>query len=401
MDKDDIYESKVLVDDLRSALMPTYGDYGVVIKKAEGCRLFDVNDNVYLDFLAGVSVVSLGHANQVVNQAVVDQISNFGHLSNFFLNETTSKLAHRIASYVSSDTSDKGKVFFSNSGAEANETAIKLVRRYGGGQRYKIVTCLNSFHGRTMGALAATGQPGKQMPFQPLPPGFIYVEFDNVEQMRDAVSDPLVVAVMVEIIQGEGGVVDASPGYFEEVERLCKEREVLLVVDEVQTGMGRTGQMFAFSHFGLDPDVVTLSKALGNGFPIGATWARTSVANTFVPGDHGSTFGGSPSSSAAALAVFDEIERRGILDHVVEVSDYLRSRLIELDIVHIVSGMGLLLGVRLKRPVAKEIVARSLRCGLVLNALSDRIIRVAPPLVVSKDEIDEALAVFSKVSSDL
>ena len=398
---DELYESKMLVEGMRSALMPTYGDYGVVVKRAEGCRLFDIDDNVYLDFLSGVSVVSLGHSNEAVNQAVVEQISNFGHLSNFFLNETTSRLAHRIASFVSSDVSDKGKVFFSNSGAEANETAIKLVRRFGGGQRYKIVTCLNSFHGRTMGALAATGQPGKQKPFQPLPPGFVYVEFDNLAQMREAISDPSVAAVMVEIIQGEGGVVDASPGYFEEVERLCKERGILLVVDEVQTGMGRTGRMFAFSHFGLDPDIVTLSKALGNGFPIGATWARTEVANAFIPGDHGSTFGGSPSSCAAALAVFDEIERRDLLRHVVEVSTYLRGKLSELDIVHAVSGMGLLLGLRLKRPVAKEIVTRSLQNGLVLNALSDQILRIAPPLVVSKNEIDEALAVLSKVSSDL
>ncbi len=400
MDSEYVSEAKVLVDDLRSALMPTYGDYGIVVKKAKGCRLTDVYDRTYLDFLAGVSVVSLGHGNEAINRAVVEQINNFGHLSNFFLNETTSKLAQRIASYVSSDD-DKGKVFFSNSGAEANEAAIKLARKYGGGKRYKIVTCFNSFHGRTMGALAATGQPGKQKPFQPLPPGFVYVEFDNLTQMEEALSDPLVGAVMVEIIQGEGGVVDASPGYFEEVERLCRHFGVLLIVDEVQTGMGRTGKMFAFSHFGLKPDVVTMSKALANGFPIGATWARTSVANAFVPGDHGSTFGGSPSSSAAALAVFEEIKNNDILSHVVEMSRYLKAGLLELSIVKSVSGRGLLLGMHLEQPIAKEVVSRSLQSGLVLNALTDRIIRVAPPLVVSKDEIDEALAVLFKVSAEV
>jgi acetylornithine/N-succinyldiaminopimelate aminotransferase len=249
--------------------------------------------------------------------------------------------------------------------------------------------------------LAATGQPTKQRPFQPLPPGFVYVDFGDISSMETALSDPQVVAVMIEIVQGEGGVVDAPGAYFQSLERLCKAKDILLIVDEVQTGMGRTGALFAFSHFGLDPDIVTLSKALGNGFPIGATWAKAEVANHFIPGDHGSTFGGSPTSAAAALAVFAEIDRLDLLSQVREISSYLREKLVGIEIVSKVSGMGLLLGMHLKQPVAKALVAKALEGGLVLNALSDRIIRVAPPLVISKREVDEACDVITKVSQGL
>lgn len=392
-------EHKARTESMRSGLMPTYTDYGVIIERASGCYLYDDTGRKYLDFLSGVSVVSLGHANEAVNQAVTEQMRSFGHLSNFFINPTTSALASEICSRVARDRS--GKVFFSNSGAEANETAIKLARRYGDGKRYKIVTCFNSFHGRTMGALAATGQPTKQRPFQPLPPGFVYVDFGDISSMETALSDPQVVAVMIEIVQGEGGVVDAPGAYFQSLERLCKAKDILLIVDEVQTGMGRTGALFAFSHFGLDPDIVTLSKALGNGFPIGATWAKAEVANHFIPGDHGSTFGGSPTSAAAALAVFAEIDRLDLLSQVREISSYLREKLVGIEIVSKVSGMGLLLGMHLKQPVAKALVAKALEGGLVLNALSDRIIRVAPPLVISKREVDEACDVITKVSQGL
>lgn len=374
-----------------SHLMNTYGGYEIVITRGEGCRLIDQDGRSYLDFLGGISVVSLGHANPEVAKTIAAQASTLIHTSNFFYNPWNLELSERICQLIGGG---EGQVFFSNSGTEANEAAIKLARRYGGGKRYKIVCFDNGFHGRTLGALAATGQPSKQAPFQPLPEGFVFVPFDDLVALKDALSDPQVVAMLVEPIQAEGGIVDPSPGFLEDASRAACERGVLVMIDEIQTGMCRTGDWFGFQHHGISPDVVTMAKALGNGYPIGATWARPQVASSFVPGDHGSTFGGNALGAAVACCVIEQMEKLDILQRVKEKGSYLRSQVSALLGVESVSGRGLLLGVHLSEPVAKDIVRLALKRGLVLNALSDRVVRLAPPLVVEDSEIDEAVDIM-------
>lgn len=374
-----------------SHLMNTYGGYEIVISRGEGCRLVDQEGRSYLDFLGGISVVSLGHANPEVAQVIAKQASTLIHTSNFFYNPWNLELSERICQLVSGG---EGQVFFSNSGTEANEAAIKLARRYGGGKRYKIVCFENGFHGRTLGALAATGQPNKRAPFEPLPEGFVFVPFDDLVALKEALSDPEVVAMLVEPIQAEGGIVDPSPGFLEEASRAATERGVLVMIDEIQTGMCRTGEWFGFQHHGISPDVVTMAKALGNGYPIGATWARSEVASSFVPGDHGSTFGGNALGAAVACCVIGQMEKLNMTERVRERGSYLRKQVVNLGGVESVSGLGLLLGVHLSDPVAKEVVRLALRRGLILNALSDRVLRLAPPLVVAESEIDEAVEIM-------
>jgi len=376
-------------------LMPNYGPRPVSFVRGEGCFLFDEEGRRYLDFLSGIAVCALGHAHPKVAAAVAAQAAQLVHVSNFFGNPVGLEAARRIDRLVSRACGGPaegglGQVFFANSGAEANEAAIKLARRYGGSRR-EIVAALGGFHGRTLGALAATGQPAKQEPFRPLPEGFRHVPYGDVEALAAAV-DERTAAVFLEAVQGEAGVIVPPDGYLIAARRICDRAGALLMVDEVQCGLGRTGRWFGFEHDGVVPDVVTLAKALGNGVPIGACWARREVAAAFRPGDHGSTFGGQPLAAAAALATLQEIEGCRLPERAAEAGARLMVGLRQLPGVVGVRGRGLLVGALLAPDVAAaEIARRCLAHGLVVNAIGADVLRLAPPLVVADDEIDLGL----------
>lgn len=383
-------------------VMQTYGRWPVAFVRGEGVKLWDSEGNEYLDFLGGLAVTALGHAHPGVADAVADQARTLLHVSNLYFND----LQPRVAEHLDALVGGGGRVFFANSGAEANECAIKLARRYGqangGPQRFHVLSALGSFHGRTLTTLAATGQPQKQETFQPLPSGFRQVEFGDVDVLGAAL-DERVCAVLLEAVQGEGGVNPSPPGYLEAVRRLCDEREALLIVDEVQTGLGRTGRWFGFEHAdGVRPDVVTLAKALGNGMPIGACWARADVASAFRPGDHASTFGGQPLAARAALAVLDVMEAEDIPRRSTAAGARLSAALRALSGVRSLRGSGLLLAAELAPGVdAKTVADRCLERGLVVNAVTPTALRFAPPLLVSDEEIDEAVLILGDVLEDV
>ena len=332
------------LDELRALdeqyVMQTYKRLPVAFVKGDGVQLWDTEGRRYLDFLSGIAVVSLGHSHPAVARSISEQASMLCHVSNLYYNDIQPRLAAKIDSLIGGG----GRLFFSNSGAEAVECAVKLARRYGqshgGPERYEIVSAYGSFHGRTLAALAATGQPTKHEAFQPLPSGFRYVEYGDIDALT-AVLDQKVAAVLIESIQGEGGVIVPPRGYLEAVRTLCDEREVLLIIDEVQTGLGRTGEWFGFQESGIRPDIVTLAKALGNGMPIGACWARAEVADAFQSGDHGSTFGGQPLAASAAEAVLTTMEELNIPERAKMTGAYLVGLLEALPGVASVRGRGL------------------------------------------------------------
>jgi len=379
--------------------MTTYAAPPVRFVEGHGSRLTDDAGRSYLDFLSGLAVTSLGHSHPRVAEALSAQAGRLWHVSNLFGNELAEPLAHRIDELIGDGTPAGGRVFFANSGAEANECAIKLARKGSGPGRHHVVSAYGSFHGRTLATLHATGQPEKHEAFQPLPDGFCHVAFGDMEALGRAADPTVVAAVMLEPIQGEGGVIPAPEGYLEEVRHLCDERGLLLILDEIQTGLGRTGRWFGFQAASIRPDVVTIAKALGNGMPIGACWARAEVAAAFQPGDHGSTFGGQPLACSAAIATLDELQRIGAPRRAEEAGARLASGLEALPGVSHVRGRGLLLGAVLDagRPAAREVVASALDHGLVINAPAPDVLRFAPPLNVSTAEIDEALAILGKV----
>ena len=377
--------------------MPTYGAPTVRFVRGEGCQLFDDNGSRYLDFLAGIAVVGLGHANAEVADAVSLQARTLVHVSNLFGTVPGTDVAIVLDRLLGGG----GQVFFTNSGAEANECAIKLARKWGKVERghgaYRIVSTLGSFHGRTLGALAATGQPAKWEGFEPMPDGFAHVAWNDLTAL-EAVVDDTVAAVLVEAVQGEGGVHPATAEYMEGVRRLCDERHVLLMVDEVQTGLGRTGEWFGFQHFGIEPDVVTMAKALGNGMPIGACWARREVASAFRPGEHGTTYGGQPLAASAARATLAILERMHAPQMAEHAGSRLRAQLSEVPGVVGVRGLGLLLAAELAPGIdAKVVAAEALRAGLIVNAVSPTALRLAPPLIVSQSEITEAVGILRDV----
>ena len=374
-------------------IMPTYAAPTVQFVRGQGCRLWDSRGREYLDFLAGIAVCGLGHAHPEVADAVAEQARTLVHVSNLYGTVPGPEVAIVLDRLLGGG----GQVFFSNSGAEANECAIKLARRFGGRGRHRVVSAFGSFHGRTLAALAATGQPAKWEAFQPLPEGFTHVPWNDLDAL-EAVVDGTVAAVLLEPVQGEGGVNPATAEYMEGVRRLCDERGVLFMLDEVQTGLGRTGEWFGFQHFGVEPDVVTMAKALGNGMPIGACWARRDVAAVFEPGDHATTFGGQPLAASAALATLTVMERDNLPQRAEHAGSLLRHAVEGLDGVVEVRGLGLLLAAELVEGVdARKVVADALAAGLVLNAVSPSALRLAPPLVVSDEEIDEAVGVLATV----
>jgi len=384
-------------------LMDNYPPQPVTFVRGEGSRLWDVEGKAYLDFLGGLAVTSLGHAHPVVAEAIATQARTLLHVCNLFGTTIGPEVAETLDRLLGGGGKARpggepmGKVFFSNSGAEANECAIKLARKWAGPGRYAVVSAYGSFHGRTLATLAATGQPTKHEPFQPMPEGFRHVALGDIEALDAAVDPRVVAAVLLEPIQGEGGVNVPPKGFLGEVRRLCDERDVLLIMDEVQTGLGRTGDWFAFQHEGIRPDVVTMAKALGNGMPIGACWARSEVAAAFVPGDHGTTFGGQPLAAAAARATLAVMEAEDVPARAARAGARLAEGLSALPGVTSVRGRGLLLAAELAGRPSKDVAAAALARGLVVNAVTPTAIRLAPSLLVTDDELDEALSILKEV----
>ena len=377
----------------RAVVMQTYGRQPVAFISGDGSWLIDADGKRYLDCLGGLAVVAVGHSNPRVAAAVASQMSTLVHVSNLFFTEPMTMLAERLTNLAGLD-----RVFFSNDGATANEAAIKLARRYGQTERgpdcYRIVSLLDSFHGRTLATLAATGQPAKQAVFAPLPAGFQQVEANDFGALEKVV-DANTAAVMLETVQGEGGVNPLDADYLKAVRRLCDETGALMIIDDIQAGLGRTGQWFSWQSLGLEPDIATIAKALANGLPIGACLATDRVANAFRPGDHATTFGGGPVVCAAALAVLDEIEDRNLLVNCIERSGQLRTGLESLPGVVEVRGRGLLMAAVLDSERAGPVVEAARDIGLIVNAVRPDAVRFAPPLTISSEEIEVALDRFA------
>ncbi len=382
-------------------LMPSYGPPSVQFVRGQGSWLWDLQGKQYLDLLSGLAVTSLGHSHPAVSEALCEQSQKLLHVSNLFGTEHSAPLAQTLDSLLGGG----GQVFFANSGAEANEAAIKLARKFGGPGRHVVLSALGSFHGRTLATLHATGQPAKHTAFQPLPEGFRHVEFCDIEQIEAALDDT-VAAVLLEAVQGEGGVNPVTVEYFQAVRRLCDERGVLFMVDEVQTGLGRCGSWFAFQQMQVQPDVVTMAKALGNGVPIGACWARTDVAAAFQPGDHATTFGGQPLAAAAARAVLRVMQEENVPLLAQVAGAQFAQQLQVLPAVVQVRGLGLLLAVELDEDLlgeaaATRAAAQLLDQGVVVNAVTPTAIRLAPSLLISEDEIQQAVSALSAVFAEL
>lgn len=374
-----------------AAILQTYGRAPVTFVRGEGCRLYDEDGNDYLDCLAGIAVASVGHANTAVAAAVARQMTQLVHVSNLYYTVPQVELAERLKALSGLD-----RVFFANDGATANEAAIKLARRWGQKRRgpdcYEVISLLDSFHGRTLAALAATGQPHKQEVFAPLPPGFMQVPPGDIEAMAAAIGTRTA-GVLVETTQGEGGVRPLDPTYLRDLRTLCDERDTLLIFDDVQAGVGRTGSWFSWQQLGVAPDIATLAKALAGGLPIGACLS-TERAAAFDYGDHATTFGGGPVITTAALAVLDEIENRDLLANCRERGAQFVALLMEVEGVIDVRGRGLLIGAVLESDRAAEVTAAALSNGLLVNNVTPNTVRFAPPLTISADEVNEAVSKF-------
>jgi predicted acetylornithine/succinylornithine family transaminase len=381
--------------------MPVFGPPKVEFVRGSGTELWDRDGRRYLDFLSGIAVVSLGHANPVVAAAICEQASTLVHVSNFFANPVATEAAVEVNRLLAAATGTSGQLFFTNSGAEANECALKLARKWGGRGRHTVVSAYGSFHGRTLATLAATGQPAKHEPFAPMPEGFRHVAWGDLEELRRTVDDT-VAAILIEPVQGEGGVHPAPPGYLAGIRTLCDELGALMIVDEIQTGFARTGRWFGFEHDEVAPDVVTLAKAMGNGMPIGACWARTDVAGVFRPGDHGSTYSGTALATSAVLAVIAEMRRLDAPALATRRGAELTAALAAIPQVTGVRGRGLLLGVGLAEGiVSAEVAAALLDRGLVVNAVDPHTLRLAPPITVTEAEIAEAVGLLTEVLTEV
>ena len=381
-----------------SNLLATYPPFNTKLLNGNDVFLYDDKGNEYLDCLAGIAVVSLGHANVEIANVIAEQSKKLIHVSNYFENEYTQSVASKINEKITLTFEDTdGKVFFSNSGAEANECAIKIAKRFGKGKKYKFLTAVNSFHGRTLATLAATGQSAKHKNFAPLPDYFKYFEFGNAESLKDQIDDECI-AVMIEVIQGEVRVSDQA--FFDDVQKICKENDLLLIVDEIQTGMCRTGKWFGFQNYNLKPDIVTMAKALGNGFPVGACWSENSVAKLMEVGDHGSTFGGQPLALSVVNCVFDILERESFASHTDKIGKIFIDSLIESGLFSEVRGLGLLIGADINIDVvgvdAHQYVKNALKNGLIINATSEKTIRIAPPLTFKEEHIFKTVEILKK-----
>jgi acetylornithine aminotransferase len=381
-----------------TVIAKTYKRFPIVITKGKGCNLWDKEGKKYTDFVSGIAVCNLGHSHSKVSTALSKQADLLLHVSNLYYTEPQIELASLLT-----ENSFADRVFFCNSGAEANEAAIKLARKYyqdkGENDRYRIISMEKSFHGRTMATLSATGQDKIKKGFDPVLEGFDYIPFNDVDALRKKIG-PSTCAVLLEPIQGEGGVRCPDPEYLKAVRRRCNETGVLLIFDEIQTGMGRTGKLFAYEHFGIEPDIMTLAKALANGLPIGAMLAREDVAEAFGPGSHASTFGGTPIVTAASAQVIKVMLEENIISRCAEMSAYFKQRLSWLKSRHEsivdVRGMGLLLGMKLKGE-GDAIVRSCMEKGFLINCIQGNILRFIPPLIVGKEEIDALVACLDEI----
>lgn len=385
-------------------LMPNYSTPSVTFVKGSGTELFDNEGKRYLDFLCGIAVTGLGHSHPRIANAISEQANTLLHVSNLFITEPQLEVAENLDRLIKAETGQSGKILFQNSGAEANEAALKLARKFQGPGKHGVVSAYKSFHGRTMATLAATGQPEKHEPFVPLPEGFRHAEWNDLDSFKEAI-DKTTGAILIEPIQGEGGVNTAEPQFLQGLREICDEKGLLLIVDEIQTGLGRTGEWFGFQHAGIQPDIVTMAKGMANGVPIGAVWAVSAVAEAFKPGDHGSTFAGQPLAASAAretLRILEEIKapmlakQRGV-EMIEELS--------KIDGVDSVRGSGLLLAVEIEKESlangdARDLAQACLKEGLVVNAVTSTALRLAPPLTISSEEIIEGASMLEKVLND-
>ena len=387
-----------LFEKANECLMHTYAALPIVITHGEGSCLFDENNKKYIDFTSGIGVNSVGYNNKKLNEAILNQLNSFAHLSNIFLSTPTVKLANKLTTI-----SKMSKVFFSNSGAEANEGALKLAKKYSymkyGGKRNKILSLKDSFHGRTLATLTATGQDKFHKYFDPFPDGYDYVTPNSIEDFKEKLTDD-VCAIIMEAIQGEGGVNLLNSNFVQEVCNVCKEKDVLIIFDEVQCGLGRTGHIFCFQEFGVEADIITLAKGLGGGLPIGAILCNEKLSNTFTPGDHGSTFGGNPVVCAGALAVLDQICNDELLSSVQAKGKFIRQTLTKskLPLVKNIRGLGLMIGIEVSCP-PDEIQKKALEKGLLILTAGKNVVRLLPPLTISEIEIKKGLAILLKCLS--
>lgn len=387
-----------LFEKANECLMHTYVPLPIIITHGEDSCLFDENNKKYIDFTSGIGVSSVGYNNKKLNEAILNQLNSFAHLSNIFLSTPTVKLANKLTTI-----SKMSKVFFSNSGAEANEGALKLAKKYSymkyGGKRNKILSLKDSFHGRTLATITATGQDKFHKYFDPFPDGYDYVTPNSIEDFKEKLTDD-VCAIIMEAIQGEGGVNLLNSNFVQEVCNVCKEKDVLIIFDEVQCGLGRTGHIFCFQEFGVEADIITLAKGLGGGLPIGAILCNEKLSNTFTPGDHGSTFGGNPVVCAGALAVLDQICNDELLSSVQAKGKFIRQTLTKskLPLVKNIRGLGLMIGIEVSCP-PDEIQKKALEKGLLILTAGKNVVRLLPPLTISEIEIKKGLAILLKCLS--
>ncbi len=381
--------------------MNTFGErQPLCFKEGKGIELTDISGEVYKDFFAGIAVSALGHSHPVLVEALKDQVSKLLHTSSVYYVSNQAKLAKKLC-----DISDFDKAFFASTGAEANEGAIKLARKYFYNQnidRYEIITLNNSFHGRTITTATATGQEKYKAPYKPLTPGFVHVDINDIEGLKKAVGSHTA-AIMIEFIQGESGVHPVTCEFANEIRKICDKEGILLIDDEVQTGIGRTGKMFAYENYGIVPDILTLAKALGGGVPISAILAKENVAAAFNPGDHGTTFGGNPLSTRAGLAVMEVIEKEKLCENSKEVGDYLKNIIEEKLSNHIkeVRGMGLMIGVEFNKPFAKEVGRKLLQNKYLVGVIGDSVLRIVPPLIITKEDADGFASALSKAIEEI
>ena len=391
-------KAEEIFDTYKDYVMPTYTKTPLIFLKGKGSYLWDIHNRKYLDFFPGWGVGNLGHCHPKVMNAVRDQISKLIFIPNNYYHIQQARLANELNFWNNFPV----KIFFCNSGAEANEAAIKFARKFGKG-RYEIITFENSFHGRTLATLAATGQDKYKEGFKPLPEGFRICPFNNLDAVKATLNDKTV-AVMLELIQGEGGINIAEPEFVKGLSKLCDERDILLIIDEVQTGIGRTGSMFAYQHYGIKPDIITLAKALGGGLPIGAILVRKEISDVLGQGSHASTFGGGPVVCKAALAVLKTIQKENLLNKVKISGEYLIGKLNILKerypIITEVRGKGLMVGLELEAK-AKEAVQRCIEKGLLINCTHEKVLRLMPALNITKKEIDQAISILEEVIKSL
>ncbi|MDR1820042.1 MAG: acetylornithine transaminase [Methanobrevibacter sp.] len=389
-------KNEEIMENYPKYIMNTYSRQPIAISHGKGVKVWDNNGKEYLDFFAGIAVNNLGHAHQNILKALKEQSEKIIHCSNIYYNENQLELAKLLTQLIPNT-----KVFFANSGAEANEGAIKLARKYT--KKTEIISAKNSFHGRTLAAVTATGQLKYSEPFKPLPSGFKHVKFGDLDELKETINSETA-AIILEVIQGEGGVVTGDESYFKEVEKICKENNILLILDEVQTGFGRCGKMFASELFDLKPDITTVAKGIAGGFPMGAIIANEKVAEGFQPGDHGTTFGGTPLACAVAFASINTIITENLIENSQKLGNYFKTELLKLkdkyNFIKDVRGYGLMIGVKLATNCS-EIVDKARERGFLINCTANNVIRLVPPLIIKKEDIDIFISMIDEVFQEI